>query len=86
MVREAGRPVAFTAYDPSLSIAASFRVQSPRHARPLLEAIRSRMAPGESFIRVFAEGDAALASALSAAGAKEELRTLRMNGEICQTD
>ena len=79
---DGARPVAFAAFDPDLSIAASFRVENPRYARPLLESIRSHVSPGQSFIRVFAEGDAALASVLRAAGGKEELRTLRMKGAI----
>jgi ribosomal protein S18 acetylase RimI-like enzyme len=81
-VFESTGPVAFTAFDPGLAQTVSFRVKHPAHARALFESIRSHALPGHASVCVYAEGDAALADALLAAGGTERLRTLRMAGEI----
>jgi GNAT superfamily N-acetyltransferase len=82
VIYEGTTPVAFAALNHEFSEAGSFRVRHPHHARGLFESFRELVPPGQTLVRVFAEGDAALADALLRAGGTEKLRTLRMAGEI----
>jgi GNAT superfamily N-acetyltransferase len=70
------------AFDPGFPGAYPFVVARPTLAAPLLEALRPHARPEDTFIRVTAEDDAALAGALVAAGASMTLEIDRMEGDL----
>ncbi len=75
-------PVAFCSIDPELPGVSPLRVASPSFARTLLEAARAHALEGQSYIRIFAEGDPALEEALTRAGGTVVLRVIRMEGDV----
>jgi len=78
----AGQPVGFVGYDAELPGASPFRVRAPVYARAILDWLRATCARGHGPLLVFVEGDPALEAALTAAGARPEMRALQMRGEI----
>jgi ribosomal protein S18 acetylase RimI-like enzyme len=81
-MREQERVVGFAAFDPAFPGASPFRVASPQHALPLLEAVRPRARREHAFVRLSIENDAELAATLRAAGAIIVHELARMTGNL----
>ncbi len=77
-----GEPLGVGAFDPGFPGASPFRAATPDQARGLIEAFRAHALPGQTYIQLFVEGDAALRDALIGAGAEIRLEALRLEGPL----
>ncbi len=79
---DTGGAVGVIAFDPSYPDAVLLRAVVPAHARALLDGIRPHALPDHDHLHVVVEGDPALETTLTAAGAQAVIRALRMEGDI----
>ncbi len=78
----AGTPLAFAAFDRDFPGLSPVRASASGSARALLAAARPFVHAGQTWLRIFAEGDPALEEALTRAGGQVVLRALRMEGTV----
>jgi len=75
-------PIGFARFDPTFPGAFPFRVNDTRLVSTMLEALRPHTRPGQEWIQLVIEDDAASAALLRAHGARLMFEIIHMQGDI----